>query len=93
MDWRSKAACQGCDPELFFPLGTTGSALDQIEQAKTICRCCEVTHDCLNWALATGQDTGVWGGTSEDERRELRRRQQQAGSRRDGIAFFCPRRK
>ncbi|MGH8884560.1 MAG: WhiB family transcriptional regulator [Egibacteraceae bacterium] len=78
MDWRSKAACQDCDPELFFPLGATGPALEQIEQAKTICRRCEVAPHCLSWALATGQDAGVWGGMSEGERHELRQRQRQA---------------
>lgn len=76
MDWRFKAACQDCGPELFFTLGTTGPALDQIEQAKAICRQCPVITPCLEWAVATNQDAGVWGGTSEDERRELRRRQQ-----------------
>lgn len=76
MDWRSKAACQDCNPELFFPLGTTGPALDQIEQAKAICQQCPVITSCLEWAVATNQDVGIWGGTSEDERRELRRRQQ-----------------
>jgi WhiB family transcriptional regulator, redox-sensing transcriptional regulator len=78
MDWRSKAACQDRDTELFFPLGAAGLALDQLEQAKLICRHCEVVAHCLSWALATGQDAGVWGGLSEDERRELRRRQRQA---------------
>lgn len=38
MNWRSKAACLRCDSQLFFPIGTTGRALDQIEQAKAVCR-------------------------------------------------------
>jgi hypothetical protein len=46
----------------------------QIEDAKTVCRRCEVTDACLDWALRTGQDAGVWGGLTEDERRTLRRR-------------------
>ena len=29
---------------------------------------------CLAWALESGQDAGVWGGLSEDERRALKRR-------------------
>ena len=33
-----------------------------------------VVDECLRWALETGQDAGVWGGLSEDERRALKRR-------------------
>ncbi len=76
MDWRHKAACLEEDPELFFPVGTTGAALEQADCAKSVCRRCEVIDECLEWALATNQDAGVWGGTSEDERRTLRRSRQ-----------------
>jgi WhiB family transcriptional regulator, redox-sensing transcriptional regulator len=71
--WRAKAACVGQDTELFFASGNTGAAAEQIEQAKAICACCEVRIACLEWALTTHQDAGVWGGLSEDERRTLRR--------------------
>jgi WhiB family transcriptional regulator, redox-sensing transcriptional regulator len=73
MDWVQRAKCKDEDPELFFPIGTTGPAADQIEQAKAVCMQCPVRQECLEWALATGQDAGVWGGTSEEERRALRR--------------------
>src|SRR5262245_25062157 len=74
MDWRHRAACLDEDPELFFPIGNTGPALLQIEEAKAVCRRCEVREQCLTWALEAGQDHGVWGGLSEDERRALKRR-------------------
>jgi WhiB family transcriptional regulator, redox-sensing transcriptional regulator len=74
MDWRHRALCRDEDPELFFPIGTTGPAVVQIEQAKAVCRRCPVTQSCLEWALSSGQDSGVWGGLSEDERRALKRR-------------------
>jgi WhiB family redox-sensing transcriptional regulator len=74
MDWRHEAACRDEDPELFFPIGNTGPALVQIEEAKAVCRRCPVIDECLRWALETGQDAGVWGGLSEDERRALKRR-------------------
>ena len=74
MDWRHSALCREQDPELFFPIGTTGPAADQVDDAKAVCRRCTVVEDCLTWALETGQDAGVWGGTSEDERRALKRR-------------------
>ena len=74
MSWRDRAACLSEDPELFFPDGTTAPALLQIEEAKAVCRRCEVAEACLKWAMETGQDTGVWGGKSEGERRALKRR-------------------
>jgi WhiB family transcriptional regulator, redox-sensing transcriptional regulator len=77
MDWRHFAECREEDPELFFPVGTSGPALHQIAEAKAVCRRCPVSAECLRWALATGQNAGVWGGLSEDERRALRRRNTQ----------------
>ena len=74
MDWRHDAICRDEDPELFFPVGTSGPALMQIAEAKSVCRRCPVTESCLQWALESGQDSGVWGGMSEDERRALKRR-------------------
>lgn len=73
-DWRHRARCKEEDPELFFPTGTSGPALLQIAEAKTVCRQCPVVTECLTWALESGQDAGVWGGMSEDERRAIKRR-------------------
>jgi WhiB family transcriptional regulator, redox-sensing transcriptional regulator len=72
-DCRDHAACRDADPELFFPIGNAGSALLQLDQAKQVCAPCAVRTACLEWALASGQQAGVWGGASEDERRALRR--------------------
>jgi WhiB family transcriptional regulator, redox-sensing transcriptional regulator len=74
MDWRHHALCRDEDPELFFPIGTTGPAAAQVDEAKAVCRSCSVVEDCLTWAIESGQDAGVWGGTDEDERRALTRR-------------------
>jgi len=73
-DWRHDAACRDEDPELFFPVGTSGPAMSQLAQAKAVCHSCPVAADCLAWALVTGQDAGVWGGLSEDQRRALLRK-------------------
>ena len=78
MTWRNFAACLDEDPELFFPIGTTGLALLQIEEAKAVCRRCQVVETCLKWAIESGQDAGVWGALSEDERRALKRRNARA---------------
>lgn len=73
IDW-SDAACLNEDPELFFPIGNGGPAQLQIEEAKQVCRRCDIREKCLNWALEIGQEHGVWGGLSEEERRALKRR-------------------
>jgi WhiB family redox-sensing transcriptional regulator len=72
--WRDVSACRDTDPDLFFPVGTTGPALDQIASAKTVCETCDSKRPCLEFALVTNQDSGIWGGTSEEERRQIRRR-------------------
>ena len=74
MTWRKHVAWLDEDPGLVFPIGNTSPALDQIEQAKSVCRRCEVAETCLKWAIESRQDEGVWGGLSADERRALKRR-------------------
>ena len=71
--WRDHALCRDTDPELFFPVGTTGNALLAIDYAKRVCAQCSVTQECLDFALDTNQDSGIWGGLSEEERRDIRR--------------------
>lgn len=73
-NWRTLAACRDEDPDLFFPIGSTGPALVQAEEAKAVCRGCPVREQCLRWALENSQDAGVWGGLDETERRALKRR-------------------
>lgn len=78
MSWRNRAACLNEDPELFFPVGNTGPALLQIEEAKAVCHRCEVIEACLKLAIESGRDAGVFGGLSDDERRALKRREARA---------------
>ncbi|WP_181763637.1 WhiB family transcriptional regulator [Streptomyces albidus (ex Kaewkla and Franco 2022)] len=80
MDWLHHAACKDEDPELFFPIGTTGPTSLQVEEAKTVCRRCPVTDRCLSAGL--DQHYGVWGGVSETERRSSRHRAHKAALRR-----------
>jgi hypothetical protein len=72
-DWRDDAACARTDPELFFPQGQPTTAAAMEEAAKRICAGCPVRAECLEYALETGQHTGVWGGCTESERRQLAR--------------------
>ncbi len=72
MNWRENAACRDADPDLFFPIGTAGNSLRQADEAKRICRRCPAQNQCLAWALENGITDGVWGGTTENERRAIR---------------------
>jgi WhiB family transcriptional regulator, redox-sensing transcriptional regulator len=77
-EWWSGAACSTADPELFFPISSSGPALRQTTQAKAICARCQVRQACLGYALDAGPVVqGIWGGTTETERRLIRRRSRQ----------------
>jgi WhiB family redox-sensing transcriptional regulator len=80
-EWRARAACSGFQHSLFFPTAETD--VTAIERAREICMSCPVTCDCLEYALETNQRAGIWGGTTEDERRSVRRKWL-AGRRRAG---------
>ena len=72
--WRDVGLCRDKDPNIFFPLGSGRSAVQQAEGAKAFCRVCPSRESCLAFALATDQRLGVWGGTTPQERRQLLRR-------------------
>lgn len=74
--WRQQAACKGLDTEIFFPASD-----DAAGPAKLVCATCPVREECLEWALATRQDDGIWGGLTDNERRRLRRRRRDAARR------------
>ena len=71
--WRQLAACQDKDTTMFFPVGHTQKARRLERMAKLICANCPVRTECLEFALGTMQNDGVWGGLNEDDRRSLRR--------------------
>ena len=71
-DWRRSAACRNTEPDLFFPVGTTGPAVDQIDAA-SVAATPAMLEPCLDSVLATNQESGFWGGTSEEERCKSRK--------------------
>jgi WhiB family redox-sensing transcriptional regulator len=81
-DWRHASACLDVDPELFFPIGSSGPALKQLAEAKAVCAGCPMLEECRAYALANPHlvEDGVWGGLSEGERAtELRRLRRRGG--------------
>lgn len=77
-DWRHHAACRDEDPELFFPVSEVGPGARQTAEAKTVCGRCPVRTQCLDHAIDNALDFGIFGGTSESERRNLLRRRSAA---------------
>lgn len=71
-DWRTRAACIGSDPELWFPADNAARA--RSDHAKTICGGCPVRDACLTDAQTGDARYGIWGGYDEDERDTMRRR-------------------
>lgn len=67
--WRLYALCREYDSSMWFP--PHGTPLPQINAAKAICATCPVKHACLEAGM--DEHYGIWGGTSETERRILRR--------------------
>jgi WhiB family transcriptional regulator, redox-sensing transcriptional regulator len=72
-DWRARAACSGYPNTLFFPASDDADDA-HAEKAMAVCAVCPVIEDCLEYALETNQRAGIWGGTSERERKSLRRK-------------------
>jgi WhiB family transcriptional regulator, redox-sensing transcriptional regulator len=72
-DWQDDAACRGSDTSVFFPASEADATA-----AQAICATCPVAEACLEYAIATRQSDGVWGGLTPAERHRLVRRRQKA---------------
>jgi WhiB family redox-sensing transcriptional regulator len=76
--WQRSAACKGPRAELFFPPTSPERKEERMARerdAKTICATCDVCVECLHYALRIKEAHGIWGGTTEAERRDLTERQ------------------
>jgi WhiB family redox-sensing transcriptional regulator len=77
-EWQRHAACKGPKAELFFPPPAPERKEERAERerdAKAICASCAVLGDCLQYALKIREAHGIWGGTTELERRAITERQ------------------
>jgi WhiB family redox-sensing transcriptional regulator len=73
--WRKRAACRGIDVEIFYP---ATEEEDDAEPAKAVCAECPVRQACLEHALASREREGIWGGTTERERRRILRQRRKS---------------
>ena len=68
LDWQAAALCREVDPELMFP-----EKWQSPRDAKRVCMACDVRATCLQWALDTDEQWGVYGGLTVRQRRALKR--------------------
>ena len=66
--WTARAACIGTDTEIFYPVTP-----DEEAEALSICATCPVRAQCLDYAVRNREPYGIWGGTTPDQRRRIRR--------------------
>jgi WhiB family redox-sensing transcriptional regulator len=71
--WRQLAACRGVEPDVFYP-----TSEDEADAAKAVCAVCPVRQPCLEYALASRERDGVWGGATEKERRRILRQRRKS---------------
>lgn len=71
--WSAKAACRGIEAGVFYPISEEDALI-----AKSICSGCSAREDCLEFALTNRENNGVWGGSTERERRRMLRHRQRA---------------
>lgn len=76
LEWQEDARCREVDPEVWFPEKGQSS-----RPAKEICASCRVRVQCLEYALATNERYGVWGGKTDQERRQIRQQRADPTSR------------
>lgn len=73
--WRSRGACKGIGPEIFYP-----ASEEDVDEAKEVCSTCTVAKICLEFALVNREHEGVWGGASERERRRMLRQRRKTAA-------------
>lgn len=77
MNWVKQSACAGLDTDIFYPEGKQEDngmwSKPDWTSAKKVCYNCPVSRQCLEYALITKEEHGVWGGYTPNERRAMQR--------------------
>lgn len=71
--WMSSSACAEISGDLWYPEKGSNQYTSNV---KAVCKRCPVQRQCLDYAIANGENDGVWGGLTVKERRRLRREQE-----------------
>lgn len=93
-DWFRWAACRGLNPDMFFPVadhpGPGGMPPAAFAPAIAVCNDCTCLKACRQYALDNPSLDGIWGGTTTNERRTIRRRQARATPKATRTEKWCP---
>ncbi len=81
-EWRAAGACLAADPDLFFPVAVGAAASQETSRALLICDSCPVKRQCLEFAIRNGEASGIWGGTTPEERIHVLRGRNRGPARR-----------
>lgn len=76
--WTAQAACRNLPKRIFYPSEGRGNNKGTYDLARAVCRRCPVRQECLDWALDLPEKFGMWGGLTEQERKNTRRRRRRA---------------
>lgn len=66
-------ACVGRNTDMWFPDTPNSVRTPAAQRALAWCKSCPVQTDCLQFALDDPALLGIWGGTTPEQRRGLRR--------------------
>jgi WhiB family redox-sensing transcriptional regulator len=68
-----EANCVSTDPDIFFPEFTNGGNRNpqEVNQAIQVCAMCNITEQCLTYALGAAETIGIWGGSLPHERKYM----------------------
>jgi WhiB family redox-sensing transcriptional regulator len=81
-EWRGAGACLSADPDLFFPVAVGAAAGRDVPRALLICDGCSVKRQCLDFAIKHREESGIWGGTTPDQRLRVLRQRNRRPARR-----------
>jgi WhiB family redox-sensing transcriptional regulator len=74
-EWHTMAECRTVEKSVFFgsssPEERPAYTLSSIREARALCAACPVFNECLNHAIKSREDYGLWAGTTMRQRREL----------------------
>lgn len=73
LSWMEEALCAQTDPDIFYPEKGGSTA-----PATSICENCAVRAQCLEYAVSNDIRHGIWGGTSDNDRKRMARERKAA---------------
>jgi len=84
-NWKKKAQCRGVDTAIFMPDDTDTLAGSRKRLALTYCNACPVRQECLDYAIENNITVGIYGGTTNLDRRRYKKRMKNSGGQAENV--------